>query len=160
MATLPFSVRERVRWSDCDPMGIIRFDAYTRFMELGEGELFRSAGISYREFAEKFGITLPRRVMHLEYPSPPRLDELLEVVIYVSEVGETSMRLNFDVYGDAGLLRMEGYLVLVCVYDGPDRGDAIRRIPWPPPFLDALASHRFSVHAARAARDSRAAGAA
>lgn len=152
MPRTPFVIRERVRWSDCDPMGIIRFDAYTRFMELGESEMLRSVGIGYREFAERFGITLPRRVLHLEYPSPPRLDELLDVVVYVSEVGDTSLRMNFDVYGDGGRLRMAGYLVLVCVYDGPDRGDAIRRIPWPPDFLAALVPYRLSVDDARAAR--------
>lgn len=157
MPRQPFIVRERVRWSDCDPMGIIRFDAYTRFMELGEAEMFRSVGIGYREFASRFGITLPRRVMHLEYPSPPRLDELLEVAVYVSEVGETSLRMNFDAYGDGGLLRMAGYLVLVCVFDGPDRGDAIRRMAWPPAFLEALEPYRLTVDEARAAR---AAGAA
>lgn len=152
MSPAPFVIRERVRWSDCDPMGIIRFDAYTRFMEIGEGELFRSVGIGYREFANHFGISLPRRVMHLEYPSPPRLDELLEVAVYISEVGETSLRLNFDAYGDGGALRMAGYLVLVCVHDGPDRGDAIRRIAWPGAFIEALAPYRLTVDEARAAR--------
>jgi len=152
MPGAPFIIHERVRWSDCDPMGIIRFDAYTRFMELGEGELFRALGIGYREFVQRFGITLPRRVMHLEYPSPPRLDELLEVAVYVSEVGETSLRLNFDAYGDGGALRMAGYLVLVCVYDGPDRGDAIRRMPWPGAFIEVLAPHRLTVDEARSAR--------
>lgn len=149
---VPFRVRERVRWSDCDPMGIIRYDAYTRFMELGETEMFRALGIGYREFAPRFGITLPRRVMHLEYPSPPRLDEELEVDVYISEVGETSLHLNFDAYGDGGTLRMAGFLVLVCVADGPDRGDAIRRIAWPAAFLAAIAPCRFTVQAARAAR--------
>lgn len=151
-ARVPFRVRERVRWSDCDPMGIIRYDAYTRFMELGEAEMFRSLGIGYREFGPRFGITLPRRVMYMEYPSPPRLDEELEVDVYISEVGETSLRLNFDAYGDGGALRMAGYLVLVCVFDGPDRGDAIRRIPWPAGFLAAIAPSRFTVEAARAER--------
>lgn len=148
----PFVIQERVRWGDCDPMGIIRYDAYTRFFELGEGEMFRACGIGYREFASQFGITLPRRVMHMEYPSPPRLDELLDVVVYISEVRGRSLRLNVDVYGDGGRLRMEGYLVLVCVYDGPDRGDAIRTMPWPPAFLAALEPVRLSVERARAAR--------
>jgi acyl-CoA thioester hydrolase len=152
MSPTPFLIRERVRWGDCDPMGIIRYDAYMRFFELGESEMFRAAGISYASFAERFGITLPRRAMHLEYPSPPRLDELIELAVYISEVGATSLRLHFDAYGDGGQLRMEGYLVLVCVYDGPDRGDAIRTMPWPPDFLSALEPFRMSVDEARRAR--------
>lgn len=152
MSAAPFAIQERVRWSDCDPMGIIRYDAYTRFFELGESEMFRACGINYRTFAEQFGITLPRRVMHLEYPSPPRLDELLELAVYVSEVRGRSLRLNVDAYGDEGRLRMEGYLILVCVYDGPDRGDSIRTMPWPVDFVAALEPVRLSVDAARLAR--------
>jgi acyl-CoA thioester hydrolase len=94
MSAAPFVIHERVRWSDCDPMGIIRYDAYTRFFELGESEMFRACGIGYRTFAVRFGITLPRRVMHLEYPSPPRLDELLELAVYISEVRGRSLRLR------------------------------------------------------------------
>lgn len=152
MRRAPFIIHERVRWGDCDPMGIIRYDAYTRFFELGESEMFRSLGIGYAAFAERFGITLPRRVMHLEFPSPPRLDELLELHVYVSEVGGSSLRLNVDAYGDGGALRMEGFLVLVCVHDGPERGDAIRVKRWPAAFLEALAPVRFRVDEARATR--------
>ncbi|HEX4932645.1 MAG TPA: thioesterase family protein, partial [Gemmatimonadaceae bacterium] len=152
MIRAPFVMHERVRWSDCDPMGIIRYDAYSRFFEVGEAEMFRSIGVTFAVFAREFGITLPRRVMHLEYPSPPRLDELLELVVYVSEVGGSSLRLNLDCYGEGGVLRMEGYLVLVCVHDGPDRGEALRVKRWPPAFLEKLAPVRLSVDEARAAR--------
>lgn len=155
MHAAPFTIQERVRWGDCDPMGIIRYDAYARFFELGEAEMFRSCGIGSRAFAERFGITLPRRVMHLEYPSPPVLDDLLDLDVYISEVGSRSMRLNLDAYSDAGVLRMEGYLVLVCVHDGPDRGDAIRTKPWPPPFLEAIAPVRVTLDDARATRAGR-----
>ncbi len=148
----PFVMHERVRWSDCDPMGIIRYDAYSRFFEVGEAEMFRSVGFTFARFAQELGITLPRRVMHLEYPSPPRLDELLELVVYVSEMGGSSLRLNLDCYGEGGALRMEGYLILVCVYDGPDRGEALRVKRWPPAFLEGLAPVRLSVDEARAAR--------
>jgi acyl-CoA thioester hydrolase len=152
MSAAPFVIREYVRWGDCDPMGIIRYDAYTRFFELGESEMFRSLGISYASFADRFGITLPRRVMHLEYPSPPTLDEQLELAVYISEVGDSSLRLNFDAYGNGGQLRMAGYLVLVCVYDGPDRGTTIRKLSWPAPFLSLLSPYRLTVDEARATR--------
>jgi acyl-CoA thioester hydrolase len=152
MSATPFVIREYVRWGDCDPMGIIRYDAYTRFFELGESEMFRSLGIGYASFADRFGITLPRRVMHLEYPSPPTLDEQLELAVYISEVGDSSLRLNFDAYGIGGQLRMAGYLVLVCVSDGPDRGTSIRKRSWPANFLALLAPYRLSVDEARASR--------
>ena len=150
MSAAPFVIRERVRWRDCDPMGIIRYDAYTRFFELGEEEMLRALGIDHVALADRFGLTLPRRVMHLEYPSAPRLDELLALHVYVGEVGVTSLHLHVDAYGAGGALRMAGHLVLICAYDGPDRGTALRKQPWPPAFLAALAPHRLTVDEARA----------
>ncbi|MEO6444333.1 MAG: acyl-CoA thioesterase [Gemmatimonadaceae bacterium] len=157
MKTRPFVVQERVRWGDCDPMGIIRYDAYTRFFELGEAEMFRAAGIGYREFGPRFGITLPRRVMHMDFLSPPLLDELLEVEVYISSVGTTSLTLNFDVYGAGGELCMAGHLVVVCAANGPEarvEGEIVK-VALPAAFLEQLEPSRMSVEAARAGRGSR-----
>lgn len=147
MSKLPFIVHEYVRWSDVDPAGIIRYDAYTRFMELGESELFRSLGIPYRTFFSRFGVSLPRRVMHMEFTSPPTLDERLEVAVYVSEVGTTSMTMNFDIYGDERVMRMYGFLVLVCVSP-----DAMRKAPWPEEMLSIIEKYRLTVEEARQRR--------
>lgn len=45
----PFVTQERVRWADVDLIGIMRFSAYTRLVEMGEQELMRAAGIPYRD---------------------------------------------------------------------------------------------------------------
>jgi acyl-CoA thioester hydrolase len=143
----PFVVHERVRWSDVDPMRIIRYDAYTRFFELGESELFRAAGIAYGDFLERFHIWLPRRVMHMEFISAPVLDERLAVRVYVSNVGTTSLRLEFDIHGDTDARRATGYLVLVCVEGGTRE---IRARAWPAEFLALLEPYRMTAEEARA----------
>ncbi|HSA57862.1 MAG TPA: thioesterase family protein [Gemmatimonadaceae bacterium] len=147
MSGRPFVLHEYVRWGDVDPAGIIRWDAYTRFYELGESELFRAVGLPYRAIFRQFGIGLPRRVLHMDFVTPPVLDERLEVRVYVSDVGTTSLTMNFDVYGPGGTLRSAGYLVLVCVPAGTEE---IRKRPWPPEFLALLEPYRVSVAAARA----------
>ncbi len=38
---------EYVRWSDVDASSIIRWSAYTRFVELAETEFFRTIGFPY-----------------------------------------------------------------------------------------------------------------
>ena len=154
MTARPFVVSERVRWSDCDPMGIIRYDAYTRFFELGESEMFESIGAGYREIGPRFGITLPRRVMHMDFVSPPWLGEMLEVDVYVPDVRTTSFTINFDAYGEGGLLRMAGWLVLVCVAVHAPRSDArdIEKAPLPAAFVERLLPHRLSVDEARQGR--------
>lgn len=147
MTHLPFIIHEHVRWGDVDYAGIIRYDAYTRFMELAESELFRSLGIRYHEFVERFDFTIPRRSMHIDFESPPTLDERLEVVTYISRVGGTSLTLNFDFFGEHGELRAAGHLVLVCVPRG-----AKSAAPWPPEFITRLERYRMTQDEARAAR--------
>lgn len=147
-AGTPFVIHEHVRWGDVDYAGIIRYDAYTRFMELAESELFRALGISYREFGRRFDFSIPRRAMHLDFESPPTLDERLEVVAYISKVGTTSLTLNFDFYGDGGLLRATGYLVLVCVVPA-----VMKSRPWPEDFLAIIAPYRVTVDEARRGRE-------
>lgn len=144
--TAPFVIREYVRWADVDMAGIIRYDAYTRFMELGEAEMFRSVGISHLDFLTRFDFTIPRRAMHLDYESPPTLDERLTVVVYIPKVGTTSLTIAFDFIGNGDRRRASGSLVLVCATAGHTRSQ-----PWPPAFLELLAPFRMSADDARAA---------
>lgn len=146
MTAAPFVIRERIRWSDVDFAGIIRYDAYTRFMELAEQEMLRVAGISHRDFLTRFDFTIPRRAMHLEYLSPPVLDELLTVVTCIPKVGRTSLTIAFDFVGETGRLRATGSLVLVCATAGHTASH-----PWPPDFLELLRPFCLSVEAARSA---------
>ena len=139
MSGTPFVVREYVRWGDVDPEGIIRYDAYTRFMEMAEGDFYRALGLSFRDVLERYQIGIPRRVMHLDFLSSPVLEEELEVRVYVSHVGTTSMKMNFDFYGDGGALRAAGHLVLVCVDLHSDR----RTRPWPPELIGRIAPFRI-----------------
>lgn len=147
MSRTPFIIHEHVRWGDVDYAGIIRYDAYTRFMELAESELFRSIGIPYRQFVEQFDFTIPRRAMHVDFESPPTLDERIETVAYISHVGTTSLTLNFDFFGEGGMVRATGHLVVVCLPKGQARA-----APWPADFIARLEPYRMSVEEARAAR--------
>lgn len=147
MTRSPFVIHEHVRWGDVDFAGIIRYDAYTRFMELAESELFRSVGIAYRDFLTVLDFSIPRRVMHIDFESPPTLDEKLEVVAYISRVGTTSMTLNFDFFGEGNRLRAAGYLVLVCLPHGSAKAGA-----WPAAFLEKVDRYRLPQDEARASR--------
>ena len=145
MSGKTFVVREFVRWGDVDPSGIIRYDAYTRFFEMAEGDFFRMLGLKYRELFTRLGVAIPRRVMHIDFLSPPVLDEQLEVHLYVSQMGETSMTLNFDFYGPSRVPRAMGYLVVVCVTAD---GSMVKR-PWPPELRELIQPYILSVEDAR-----------
>ena len=140
MSGKPFVVTEYVRWGDVDPEGIVRYDAYARFMEIAEGDFFRALGVSYDDLFERYQIGVPRRVMHIDFLSSPTLDEQLEVRVYVSHVGTTSLKMHFDFYGPGGVTRAVGYLVIVCV----DVNDVRRKRPWPPELVALIEPYRMS----------------
>jgi YbgC/YbaW family acyl-CoA thioester hydrolase len=112
----PFVISEYVRWGDIDLAGIICYGAYIRFYELAETEIFRAAGLPFREIFERYDMWLPRKVMHTEFHAPALLDEHLKVVTYFSHIGRTSLTINFDVMSaDGQTLHAAAYQVLVCV---------------------------------------------
>ena len=108
-------LQERVRWSDIDSSGIILWSAYTRLVEMAETELFRAAGFPYGSLWERLDIWLPRVQFHIDYRSPVRLDDLLDVEIWVARMGRSSIRFELAMKKEDGQLAAECYLVIVAV---------------------------------------------
>jgi acyl-CoA thioester hydrolase len=92
-----FLIQERVRWGDVDAARIIFYGAYIRFFEIAETEFFRHVGLSYGSMFDDLGIWLPRVHLECDFHRAARLDDLLQVTVYVARIGNKSMRLNFDV---------------------------------------------------------------
>jgi YbgC/YbaW family acyl-CoA thioester hydrolase len=119
MSGRPFVIDEYVRWSDVDYAGIIFYGSYVRFFEIAETELFRAAGLPYREVFDRFAIWLPRVHLACDFTYPARLDDRLRVAAYFTHFGTSSIRINFDVqHVAARQMAARGHEVLVCV----DRG--------------------------------------
>lgn len=113
---LPFAVRERVRWSDCDPLGIIYYGAYIRFFEAAEHEMFRAAGLPYDVMRVQRHVQLPRKAFQVEFHSPAQMDELVEIRAGISRIGQTAITMRFEVYRvDDGAHRASASLTVVCV---------------------------------------------
>jgi len=92
-----FSIEERVRWGDVDAARIIFYGAYIHFFEYAETELFREVGLHYGVFFDELKIWLPRVHLECDFHRIARLDDLLEVSVYVGRIGRRSMKLNFEV---------------------------------------------------------------
>jgi YbgC/YbaW family acyl-CoA thioester hydrolase len=140
-------VQDRVRWADVDLVGIMRFSAFTRIIELAEQELMRAAGLPYSELFVDPEVWLPRRQLSIEYLAPAKIDELLEIECYVSKMGETSAIYQVDVWNASGAMVATASLVVVCV-----TAAEFRKIPMVPEFRDALAPFVMTPEVARAAR--------
>lgn len=111
----PFRCTERVRWADVDLVGIMRFSAVTRFIELAEQELLRAAGLPYGTLFDPALVWMPRRHLTIEYLAPARLDDLLTVDVWVSRLGETSLTLACTLQRPDGRVVARTALVVVCV---------------------------------------------
>lgn len=134
-----FRVSEFVRWSDIDLAGIICYGAYVRFFEIAESELFRAIGFPFSQLFERFDFWLPRAQLHFEFRRPALLDDHLDVEMWVAKVGNSSLRLEFEVRKNSPEREVtaEGYAVLVAV-----RRSDLRPIPLPPDLVAALAPYR------------------
>src|SRR5215467_8782566 len=130
-----FKIEERVRWGDVDAAQIIFYGAYIRFFEFAETELFRAVGLPYGVLFDQTDIWLPRVHIECDFLSAARLDELLEVSVYVGRFGNKSMRLNFEVRrkGEESLVAT-AHFVLASV-----RRDTFETVPIPEELRERLA---------------------
>src|SRR3954469_4044546 len=137
-----FTIEERVRWGDVDAASIIFYGSYIRFFEIAETELFRAVGMPYGKIFDELDIWLPRVHLECDFHRAPRLDDLLEVSVYVGKIGRTSLRLNFEVRrrNEAGdieaALMATAHFVLVST----NRVD-LKPIPIPDNLREALAPY-------------------
>ena len=92
-----YTIEDRVRWGDVDAAGIIFYGAYIRFFEIAETEIFRAVGLPHSVMFDELDIWLPRVHLECDFHHAARLDDLLEVSVYVGRFGTKSMRLDFEV---------------------------------------------------------------
>lgn len=72
------ALRVRVRYCECDPMGVAHHAAYAPWLEMARTELLRAAGVSYAQL-EREGVFLVVTKLDLRYRRPIRYDDEIEV---------------------------------------------------------------------------------
>ena len=132
-----YIIEERVRWGDVDAAGIIFYGAYIRFFEFAETELFRSVGLPYSVMFDELDVWLPRVHLECDFHRAARLDDLLEVSVFVGRFGTKSMHLNFEVRrkGEDELVA-DAHFVLASV-----RRDTFETVPIPDELKTRLAPY-------------------
>ena len=81
----------RVPYADTDQMGVVYYANYLTLFERARNELMRACGYTYRE-CEAEGWMLPVIHVEVDYKSPAKYDDLLEVTAFVS--GRRGVRLE------------------------------------------------------------------
>lgn len=72
------TLRLRVRYAECDPMGVAHHASYLPWLEIARTELLRAAGRTYRAM-EAAGLFLVITKAEVRYRRPIRYDDLLDI---------------------------------------------------------------------------------
>ena len=88
----------RVRWMECDAQGIVFFGAYMNYLEVAQSEYFRNLGFSIYHLAEKGFFDTAVAKLTVEYKAPARVDDLLDLFMKVSRIGNTSIAFDLEIY--------------------------------------------------------------
>ena len=87
--TAPFRFRFRVRYSECDAQGIVFNARWGDYIDLAVSEYTRAV------FDENFEFRLVKQT--IEWRSPARFDDVLDVAVRTAKVGTTSFTIGFEI---------------------------------------------------------------
>jgi acyl-CoA thioester hydrolase len=125
----------RVRYCECDPMGVAHHAAYAPWLEMARTEMLRGSGVTYAAM-ERAGVYLVVARMEISYRRPVYYDDEVEVRTEVVGGSRVKIEHRYDiVLGHAGervsVVRQPGEVLtvasttLVCV----DREGKVRPLP-------------------------------
>ncbi|MDP6600918.1 MAG: thioesterase family protein [Phycisphaerales bacterium] len=103
----------RVRYVECDPMGVAHHSAYPVWFEMGRTELLRAAGVEYTSL-EKDGIYLAVVTLEVTYKRPARYDDLLDLETRLVDCGHVKIEHRYTLRRGEDVLAT-ARTVLACV---------------------------------------------
>ena len=99
----------RVMYADTDQMKIVWHGNYLRYFEAARVELFRTFGMSYKEF-EEHGFMLPVKEVFIDYKASAKSDDIIIVKTWVATLKHVSMKIMYEIYiKDSEKLLTKGY---------------------------------------------------
>jgi acyl-CoA thioester hydrolase len=91
------TVRLRARFAETDAMQVVYYAEYFVWFEVARTELFRSIGMPYTVISRKKGFHTPVVEAHADYKASARYDDEVAVRGWVSRVGTSSFRIDYEV---------------------------------------------------------------
>ena len=96
--------RHKVKYYECDPMGVVHHSNYVRFMEEALVEMMDRLGFGY-ERMEAEGVISPVLSLTCKFLRPAHFQEVVEISVRLSS--STAMKVSF-----AYEMRVEGNVVM------------------------------------------------
>jgi acyl-CoA thioester hydrolase len=103
----------RVRYAECDRMGLLHHANYFVYFEQGRIELLRSQGLSYKDLEDQ-GYLLVLTHFDVRYRSPARYDDLVTLRTAVEKVTAVRIDHQYTLKRD-GTLLTEAKSTLACI---------------------------------------------
>ena len=131
----PLVVQRRVRWSDCDPAGVVYTGKFTEYLLSAMNHVFDTLAAERRffEWLKELGVDTPCKGLELEFQGALWPDDLFEMHCAVSDIREHSFDVRVEAVQADGRRIFAGRFSPICI-----SRDVRRRVPIPPPLRDAL----------------------
>ncbi len=113
----------RVRYNECDPMGVAHHTVYPVWFEMGRTELLRSGGLSYSDL-ETQGFLIAVVKLSVQYRRPARYDDLLVLETTITDHGRATIDHSYELHRD-GVLLTTAVTTVVCL----DRDGRPQQLP-------------------------------
>ncbi len=109
-----FITTRRVEFCETDAAGIAHFASYLCYMEQAEHQFLRSLGLSVCEPQEDGShLSWPRVHVECDFQGSAKFEDVLEITVIVSRLGEKSVTYEFDfVRGVEAIAK--GRVIAVC----------------------------------------------
>jgi acyl-CoA thioester hydrolase len=89
----------RVRYAECDAMGVAHHSIYPVWFEMGRTELLRETGLTYREL-EAAGVFLAVVKLAISYKRPARYDDELALETTLTNLGHVKIEHEYKLFRD------------------------------------------------------------
>ena len=104
----------RVYYEDTDAGGVVYYANYLKFFERARTDFLRTLGISQSDLATKEGLVFVVRKCVIEYISPARLDDVLEVSVEVKNISAATILMQQEAT-KFGVISSRLEVEIVCV---------------------------------------------
>ena len=125
---MSYSHRLRVRYSECDPQGVVFNANYLAYFDVAITEVWRDCLGGYEELL-KTGVDSVVAEANVRYLVPVKYDDMIELEVSVAKIGNTSLITEHRILRE-GVVCAEGSVRYVFVIAGEGRPtpipDAVR----------------------------------
>lgn len=101
----------KVRYYECDPMGIVHHSNYLRYFECARDEMIESWGYGVEQ-CQADGITFPVAKAELRFHRPAHMGDTLRVIAEIEELPLAKLVVKQQVLNQKGELCCEGVITL------------------------------------------------